>query len=177
MIVADKSNALQGVKVFGMLTVLGEPFGVRRSGRRRTFVVCECQCGRIVAMDVSNIVHSANGSCGCNKPGMAPRHGQRQTPLYWCWSMMVQRCTNPNCHAWPRYGGRGITLCTEWRTFENFYEWAMQSGYRDLPDKPRAERLSIDRINNDLGYNPDNCRWIPFGQNCSKQDKAVLLAR
>ena len=77
---------------------------------------------------------------------------------------MKQRCLNPNNTAYKFYGGRGITICDEWLDFNNFYNWAMANGYSDS--------LTIDRINNDGNYNPDNCRWTTRSiQNMSKKYK------
>jgi len=82
-------------------------------------------------------------------------HGMTQTPIYGVWAAMVQRCVNPNNESYPIYGGRGITVCPEWMSFEPFYAWAIANGY--------AEGLQIDRRNNDGNYEKDNARWVePF---------------
>jgi len=81
-----------------------------------------------------------------------PTHGLSNTPLYHVWLGMKSRCTNPNSPKFQRYGGRGITICKEWASsFKSFYTWAMENGYE--------KGLSIDRIDNDKGYFPDNCRF------------------
>ena len=79
-------------------------------------------------------------------------HGKRWTRRYRIWSLMKYRCYNTNCKRYKDYGGRGITVCDEWKyKFINFYNWAEINKYKNY--------LSIDRINNDGNYNPDNCRW------------------
>lgn len=77
------------------------------------------------------------------------RHGMRGSPIYAAWRTMRTRCENENCAAYPNYGGRGITVCEEWKDFSNFY--------RDMGDRPAG--LSLDRIDNEKGYSRDNCRW------------------
>lgn len=80
------------------------------------------------------------------------KHGKRHTRLYGIWLQMKTRCYNANCDRFDDYGGRGITVCDEWKNdFQSFYDWSMSHGYDDS--------LSIDRINNDGNYAPGNCRW------------------
>lgn len=76
-------------------------------------------------------------------------------------SNMIQRCTNPKHPFYARYGGRGISVCLEWKKRKAFKEWALQSGY--------SETLTLDRVDNDRGYSPENCRWVSIKENCNNR--------
>ena len=94
-------------------------------------------------------------------------HGESRTKLYNIWYNMLRRCYNPSINGYMNYGGRGITVCNEWHTFEGFRDWALSSGY--------SIGLSIERINNDVGYCPDNCTWIPRSKQQSNKRNVVYV--
>ena len=89
------------------------------------------------------------------------KHGMTHERIYQIWCDMKQGCLNPKIKHYKDYGGRGITICEEWMTFKPFYDWAMANGY--------SEKLTIDRINNDKGYYPNNCRWATPRQQVHNQ--------
>ena len=121
----------------------------------------ECDCGNHFISSGKDFSHGKIKSCGClNRKKASIRaiernttHGKRNTRLYTIWKGMKARCGNPSATGFSNYGGRGIHVCSQWiNNFEEFYHWAVSNGY--------ADNLTIDRINNDKGYCPDNCRWV-----------------
>lgn len=154
---------------FGRLTV------IERAGAKPTRWLCECECGRKIEINAYSLNSGRTTSCGCfARECSAERkktHGNAYTRLYNIWCCMKQRCLNPNHISYCNYGGRGITVCAEWlHRFQSFYDWAMANGYRD--------DLSIDRIDNDKGYSPDNCRWATIKEqhNNTRANRKIFFA-
>ena len=135
---------------------------------------CKCDCGNIKIVQSNHLRQGDTKSCGClekenlNKYAHQKTHGQSNTRLYNIWCKIKARCNNINSPDYKRYGGRGINICNEWLHFENFYNWSINNGY--------SENLSIDRINNNQGYNPENCRWITmFEQTGNKRNNHIIF--
>lgn len=144
-------------KKFGRLIV--EKFVGVDKHRRKNWL-CVCECGNRTVVPTTILIQGQSKSCGCLVKQAAIENGHKnkthgesikETSEYRTWKGMLNRCRNPKCERYPRYGGRGIKVCVRWqKSYENFL--------LDMGRKP-SNKYSIDRINNDGNYEPGNCRW------------------
>lgn len=158
-------------KRFGRLLVI-EEFGVDSRGEFQW--VCRCDCGNVTHPIKGSVLRTGKSqSCGCLekelKSARSSTHRKSQTRLYNIWSCMKGRCFSKGHPAFSSYGGRGIAVCDEWKNnFQAFYDWAMSNGYSD--------ELTIDRIDVNGDYCPENCRWISISEQQHNKRCNVVIA-
>lgn len=152
-----KTKDLTGKK-FGKLSVV-EMCGKSKAGQ--SLWLCVCDCGNKTTVQYGNLTSGYTKSCGCLR-GRPKQTGMSHTRIYHIWYGMKQRCYNPKSPKYKNWGGRGITLCDEWKDdFFAFRDWAIANGYR--------EDLTIDRINVNGNYEPSNCRWATLQEQGSNK--------
>lgn len=142
-------------KNIGKLTVLDEY--IKKNGK--TCWLCQCDCGNKKYIYRDYLKKGAQ-SCGC----VIKTHELTNSSLYSIWGNMKYRCNTSTCNAYDNYGGKGVKVCDDWNNnFLLFYNWAIANGYK--------EGLTIDRIDSDGNYEPDNCQWLTLSENVAKANK------
>lgn len=147
---------------YGQLTVIGRAPSYRGNARW----CCRCDCGLYTIVLGNDLERGKVVSCGCKGKRLRWQHGRSMTPEYRAWQGLKQRCLNPKDPAYKHYGGRGITVCEAWKDFSAFYA---DMGPRPGPD------YSLERIDNNRGYEPGNCRWVRMNiqANNKRQNRVV----
>lgn len=165
---AQQAIDMTGMKI-GRLTVVSRAENTKQN---KAQWLCRCDCGNEVVVSRRHLKDFSTLSCGCYAKEQASKihttHGMKGTRLYRIWSGMKDRCCNSNSKYWDRYGAKGIFVCSDWvNSFEKFQKWSMENGYE--------ETLTIDRIENNKGYSPDNCRWATYKEQENNRSNNRLL--
>ena len=131
---------------------------------RDTKWICRCECGKEISVSASRLNKGRIKSCGCHRGDNFRKHNMKHSRIYNIWCGMKQRCDEN------RKNYANVTYCSEWKEFVPFYEWSMSNGY--------ADNLTLDRINNNGNYEPENCRWVSQKvQQNNRTNKCILPKR
>jgi hypothetical protein len=154
------------------INIIGRRFGKlvvaaysHTTQNRKACWKCKCDCGRVVILRGNDLLSGRTKSCWCWKTADVSRHGESKHDIYRIWAGMKQRCNRPKTRSYKYYGARGVIVCERWiKSFDAFL--------KDMGPRP-SKRHSIDRINNDGNYEPENCRWATAKQQAANKRKAL----
>ena len=151
---------------FGRLTVIERAPDKTTGSKPKVMWRCRCDCGNDVVVWTSSLARGTTVSCGCKKRKHGYAHKER---LYETWKNMKRRCNDPQNKRYAQYGGRGIKVCPEWEhDYLAFRSWAVSAGYQD--------NLTIDRIDVNKGYFPENCRWVTPDEQMNNMTKNHMIS-
>lgn len=149
-------------KRFGKLVVIKRHEKNKDDTRRGVFWECECDCGNMTTVGAASLPSGNTKSCGCLQK---PLGGESNTYTYQSWSGMMNRCYNKKQSSYKNYGARGISVCKEWHNYLNFLS--------DMGERPKGS--TIERINNDLRYSKDNCKWDSRKNQCNNKSNNAIM--
>lgn len=181
-------NIPVGTQITDHLRTVGPVFFIKHLDKYRfkaAYILCLCKCGNYTVIKPSGIDKQKIRSCGCwsksgcGKPSL--KHGDaaenKKSGLYSVWGGMKSRCNNNKNRKYHIYGGKGIKICAEWLDYAVFKKWALNNGYQDIQSKNASDKLSLDRIDSNKDYCPENCRWVTRKQNSknvtAERDKKI----
>lgn len=130
--------------------------------------VCKCECGNEYLVRGQSLRSGKTTHCGCSRHKYLQNSDQNKIRLRSIWRGMKDRCYNTKHRQYKNWGERGITVCDEWiDDFENFYNWAMENGYE--------KNLTLDRVDVNKNYEPNNCRWSSMAEQCCNKTNNIML--
>lgn len=160
MMIKQKTADLTDKRFGKLLVIKREDDALSANGKRFAMWECICDCGNVAHVKGIYLRSGDTKSCGCSKRKKQPVHGLCRHPLYGIYHSMISRCSNRNNSRYKTYGARGISVCDEWlgkNGFMNFYAWSISNGWSK--DKNGRTEQSLDRIDNNGMYSPNNCKF------------------